>query len=98
MKSIIYRVTKSMTVSELARKNNTTVDRIMSYNKLIDNQLYCGQRVVIPFIEGKLHIVKPFEEIEDIARHYSCSVEKICKHNGLDSPVIFIGQRVIIPE
>lgn len=87
----------------IARKYNTTVDKLKKYNNLTSNTLSIGQKLYIPATsisedKNNYYIVKSKDNLYSIARKYNTSVDMLKKINNLTSNVLSIGQKLIIPS
>lgn len=95
----VYTVQKGDTLYSIAKKYNTTVDKLMSMNNLNTNMLSIGQKLVIPESVGlNTHIVKRGDTLYSIARANNTTVSAIKIANKLTSDVLSIGQELIIPN
>lgn len=95
----LYTVQKGDTLYSIAKKYNTTVDKIMSMNNLNTNMLSIGQKLVIPeSISLNTYIVKSGDTLYSIARANNTTVSAIKIANNLISDILSIGQELIIPS
>lgn len=95
----VYTVQKGDTLYSIAKKYNTTVDKIMRMNNLSTNMLSVGQKLVIPESVGlNTYIVKSGDTLYSIARMNNTTVNAIKIANNLTSDILSIGQELIIPN
>lgn len=95
----VYTVQKGDTLYSIAKKYNTTVDKIMRMNNLSTNMLSVGQKLVIPESVGlNTYIVKSGDTLYSIARMHNTTVSAIKIANNLTSDILSIGQELIIPN
>ena len=84
------------TLYSIAKKYNTTVDRIKSLNNLTSNTLSIGQILKIPTsnenISTKTHIVQVGDTLYSIAKKYNTTVDTIKNLNNLPNNTLSIGQ------
>lgn len=95
---IIHVVGSGETLSEIARRYNSSVSQIAAANELPDpNGLTVGQALVIP-IPARQHIVRSGEALWQIAQRYGVSLDAIIRLNQLANPnMLEIGTVLIIP-
>lgn len=89
-----YTVISGDTLYSIARKYNTTVNELLSYNNLSSTALSLGQKIKIP-IEF-VYTVKKGDTLYSIAQNYNTTVDNIKKKNNLTSNSLSIGQLLLI--
>lgn len=95
----VYTVQKGDTLYSIAKKYNTTVDKLMSMNNLTTNLLSINQQLIIPEnINLNTYIVKSGDTLYSIARSNNTTVSAIMIANNLTSDILSIGQELIIPS
>ncbi len=87
-------VEKGDTLWDLARKHNTTVNKLMEFNDLTSTIIYPGQVLQTEL----LHTVVKGETLWSIARKYGVTVEELKERNNLTSDLILVGQVLTIPN
>ena len=99
------------TLSEIAERHGTTVQRLMQLNNLRSPQdLWAGSRIQVPGAGGSNartgggtsgsgnYTVKSGETLSEIADRYGTSVERLMQLNGLRSPQdLWAGSRIQVP-
>ncbi|MDD3841070.1 MAG: LysM peptidoglycan-binding domain-containing protein [Clostridia bacterium] len=100
-KEITYIVKKGDTLSEIAAKYKTTVDKLAELNNIKNvNLIYPGQKIRISVAakkQEKIHIVKKGDTLWDIAKKYNTTIKKLAKDNGIKDPnLIYPGQKIKI--
>ena len=98
---INYTVKKGDSLYSIARDYNTTVDNIIGVNNLKSTNLYIGQRLKIPSINGEMstnnvYVVKAGDNLYSIARRFNTTVDNIKKKNNLTTNLLSVGQKLII--
>lgn len=97
-----YTVKSGDTLWSIAKKYNTTVDKIKDENGLVSSLLSIGQVLKIPSIEPQkqenIYTVKKGDTLYSIARNYDTNVNELLKINNLTSTNLSIGQKLIIPK
>lgn len=93
---MVYTVQPGDTLSSIARRFGTTVDKLMALNGLTNRSVVlAGQRLRVPVA---VHIVARGETLAGIARAYGTTVQEILELNELENPsLIFAGQRLLVP-
>jgi LysM repeat protein len=97
------------TLSEIAERHGTTVQRLMQLNNLRSPQdLWAGSRIQVPGGGGSAsgggggrgnYTVKPGETLSEIAERYGTSVQRLMQLNGLRSPQdLWAGSRIQVPS
>ena len=111
-KTVKYRVKKGDTLSKIARKHGTTVDKIKKLNNLKSDMIHIGQQLIVKSSRGSTsttkvsssggqsnkihHTIKKGETLGSIANHYNVKVSDIKKWNKLTSDRIIAGKQLII--
>ncbi|MEY3544094.1 MAG: hypothetical protein RLZZ247_251 [Cyanobacteriota bacterium] len=96
------------TLSEIAERYGTSVQRLMQLNNLRSPQdLWAGSRIQVPGATGSSasrgggsgnYTVKPGETLSEIAERYGTSVQRLMQLNGLRSPQdLWAGSRIQVP-
>ena len=103
----VITVKEGETLSEIALRHNTTVNKIIMENNLINkNQIYPGQKLKIPEIKrdpkvyyNKKYTVRAGENISTISKKFGINSSTLMKANNLSKrDYIFPGQELNIPE
>lgn len=104
--SATYTVQRGDTLYSLARRFNTTVQAIMSTNKLASTTIYIGQKLAIPGGSTpnptpnpapSTYTVQAGDTLYSLARRFVTTVDAIMAANKLTSTTIYIGQKLTIP-
>ena len=92
------------TLSEIAERYGTSVQRLMQLNGLRSPQdLWAGSRIQVPGAGGSNpgsgnYTVKPGETLSEIAERYGTSVQRLMQLNGLRSAQdLWAGSRIQVP-
>lgn len=103
-----YEIRRGDTLSQIARRFDTTVDVIRSGNKLSSNQIRTGKTLLIPTRSGsvtlasnsgsrQIHKVQSGDSLWKIAQHYGVSPSQLADWNQIsDSRSIHPGQNLIL--
>ena len=94
-----YTVKKGDSLYSIAKKYDTTVDKLKTTNNLTSNNLSIGQVLKIPGTSTDLsntHTVSKGETLYGIASKYGVSVDDIKKLNNLTSTTLNIGQVLLL--
>ena len=96
---IKYKVKRGDSLFGIAQKFNTTIDAIITANRL-KNAYYLAinRRLYVPNIPGIFYTVKRGDNLSKIANKYHISINKIADINDLSSPIIKKGQKIFIPN
>ncbi len=98
---VVYRVNPNDTLYSIAKKYNTKVDSIKSYNNLVSNILTVGQTLQIPIkpvdTSYLSYTIKPGDTLYSIARKYNTTVSEIQAINNNLTSNLRIGQVIQIP-
>jgi len=90
-----HQVRRGDTLSELAKKYNTSVRAIQRANGLSNNRIKRGQTLTIPR-GSTIHTVRRGDNLSKIAKMYGTTVRSIKAKNNLRSNTIRPGQRLAI--
>lgn len=106
----MYTVKKGDSLYSIAKKYNTTVDKIINLNYLKSPNLFIGQVLRIPEMYTKeedmvvpnytSYTVKKGDSLYKIATSFNTTVDQIIKDNGLTNNNLSIGQvlKIRLPE
>ena len=99
---VVYEVVPNDTLYGIARRFNTKVDAIKSYNNLTSNLLSVGQILQIPinnteFVYQTYQIV-PGDTLYSIARRFNTTISDIMAINPDISTILQVGQVIKIPQ
>ena len=98
---IVYQVLPNDTLYSIAKKYNTKVDSIKSYNNLDSNVLKVGQVLQIPInpvdITYLSYTIKPGDTLYSIARRYNTTIAEIQAINNSLTNILTIGDVIKIP-
>lgn len=91
-----YTIKKGDTLGSIARRNNTTVEKIARDNNLKNiNQISIGQKLKLD--EKTQYVVKNGDNLTDIAKRHGTTIEKIINDNKIENPNnIAVGQKINI--
>lgn len=86
----MYTVKAGDTLWNIAKRYNTTVEKLMMLNNLSNDLIMIGQELILP--NTNVHIVKAGDTLWNIAKRHNTTVENLMKINNLSSDLIKIGQ------
>ena len=99
---VVYEVVPNDTLYSIARRFNTKVDSIKSYNNLTSNTLSIGQILQIPIKNSEffyqVYRVLPGDTLYSIAKKYNTTISDIMALNDDISSNLAIGQIIKIPQ
>ena len=97
-----YTVKAGDTLYSIARRYDTTVNKLTTLNNLSSSNLSIGQIIKIPTstqnTTEQSYIVKSGDNLYSIANKFNTTVSKIINRNNLKSTLLQIGQELIIPS
>ena len=91
-----YTVGSGDTLYSIAKKFGISVDKLKEDNKLVNNMLSIGQKLIIPLEEDLTYVVKAGDTLYSIAKKYNISVDKLKELNNLVDDVLSIGKILIV--
>mgnify|MGYP004527199363 CR=1 FL=1 len=98
-----YVVGRGDTLYGIAKKYNTSVQKLRELNNLNTDVLQIGDVLTVP-TEGEespkecvIYTVKKGDSLYSIAKKYNSTVDQIKRYNNLTSNNLSIGQRITIP-
>lgn len=96
--TISYTIQKGDSLYSIARKYNTTIDRIKDLNNLTTNLLSIGQVLLIPTDTNleTTYTVQKGDSLYSIAKKYNTTVNRLKQLNNLTSNLLSIGQILIV--
>ena len=100
---IVYTVKSGDTLYSIAKNYNIAVSDIIELNKLSNNILSLGQRLLLPVeekvIETKYntYVVKSGDTLYSVAKKYGISVTELKEINDLSNNTLSIGQKLLVP-
>lgn len=98
-----YTVKKGDSLYQIAKKYNTTVDKLKKTNNLTSNTLNIGQVLTIPEATEEpgvgytYYTVQKGDSLYQIAKRYNTTIEKLKNINNLTSTLLSIGQQLKVP-
>ena len=100
----IYIVKKGDTLSGIAKKYNTTYQKLAKDNNIENpNLIYPNQKIIIKqettdnVPHETIYIVKKGDTLSGIAKKYNTTYQKIAKDNNIENPnLIYPNQKIII--
>ncbi|MBO5376524.1 MAG: LysM peptidoglycan-binding domain-containing protein [Bacilli bacterium] len=106
---VSYTVQRGDSLYSIAKKYNTTVNELKSYNRLTSNNLSIGQVLIIPCSEEESsdndsisnyvsYVVKSGDSLYSIAKMYGTTVDKIKKDNNLINNNLSVGSILLIED
>lgn len=96
-KKRVYTVEAGDTLTRISEKNNVKIADIIKLNKLENNSILTGQKLLLPLSEI-FHEVVSGDTLLGIAIEYNTSTEEITRINNLKNNIIRIGQRLTLPD
>ena len=91
-----YVVSKGDSLYSISKKFGVSVNKIKEANKLTDNKLAVGQKLIIPKSDDRTHVVKAGDTLYSIAREYNTTVDELKKLNNLSNNVLSVGQILMV--
>ena len=99
---VVYEVVNGDTLYSIARRFNTKVDSIKSYNNLSSNLLNIGQVLQVPINNSEFvyqtYKIVPGDTLYQIAKKFNTTVSDIMALNSDLSSVLQVGQVIKIPQ
>lgn len=89
-----YTVKAGDTLWNIAKRYNTTVEKLMDLNNLTSDLIMIGQQLTVP--NNNTYVVKAGDTLWNIAKRYNTTVENLMSLNNLNSDLITIGQVIKI--
>lgn len=90
----IYTVKAGDTLWNIAKRYNTTVEKLMDLNNLSNDLIMIGQKLIVP--NDNIYEVKAGDTLWNIAKRHNTTVENLMRLNNLTSDLITIGQIIKI--
>lgn len=90
-----YKVISGDTLYSIAKKFNTTVDKIKALNNLSSNLISVGQ--VLKIGNYQTHTIVKGDTLYALAQKYNTTVDKIKEINNLTSNTLTVGKTLYIP-
>lgn len=87
----------------IAQRYGVSVEAIKQANRLVNNQIYPGQRLAIPSSSGSSsqtsgsYQVQPNDSLFKIAQRYGITVEALRQANNLKTDNLYVGQTLRLP-
>ena len=91
-----YTVSSGDTLYGIAKKFGISVDKLKEANKLSNNMLSIGQKLIIPLMEDTTYVVKAGDTLYSIARMFNTTVDDLKKLNNLVDDILSVGKILIV--
>ena len=91
-----YVVSSGDTLYGIAKKFNTSVDKIKEANKLTSNLLNIGDKLIIPLMDDMTYVVKAGDTLYSIARKFRTTVDELKRLNNLVDEILQVGKILIV--
>ena len=91
-----YTVAFGDTLYSIAKKFDTTVNKLKNANKLGSNMLSVGQKLLIPLEKDTTYVVKAGDTLYSIAREFGIAVDELKRLNNLADDILSIGKILIV--
>ena len=95
-KANTYIVSSGDTLYSIAKKFDTSVDKLKEDNNLVSNMLSIGQKLIIPLEEDLTYVVKNGDTLYSIARKFNTTVDELKRINNLVNDVLSVGKILIL--
>lgn len=93
-----YVIQKGDNLYQIARRYNTTVDKLKKINSLGTDFLSIGQILRVPKLKDNIYVVKKGDSLYSIAKKFNTDVDKIKNINNLISNKLVVNQKLLIPN
>lgn len=111
-KTIDYYVKEGDTLADVAQKFDIDLETVRQLNYLLDDKIFVGQILQIPYREGITaegaptptpepftYVVEEGDNLGSIAQQFGVSTVAIMETNNLQNPnSVFVGQKLVIPN
>jgi murein DD-endopeptidase MepM/ murein hydrolase activator NlpD len=93
-----YRVRSGDTLTGIARHFGLSMMTLWWANHLKSKDaLHVGQKLVIPPVDGTVHVVLVGETLAGIAKKAGVSTDDVVTFNGLTDQTVVVGQTLVLP-
>ena len=94
-----YTVMPGDSLDTVARKLHLQTTSLEWANPGISNGLHPGQQLVVPAVDGVLHLVGAGENAKALAKEFGIDEDSLLDFNGLQSPSqLRVGMRIMVPN
>ena len=85
---------------QIAKKFNTTIEKLKELNNLKNNMLTIGMELLVPLSNEEyiIYKVKKGDSLYQIAKNYNTTVDELKKLNNLSTNNLSINQELKIPR
>lgn len=91
-----YKVKNGDNLYTIARRNHTSISKILKLNNMKRKTIYIGQKLKLPSVDVQTYIVKRGDFLERIAKKHKVSVSELKKINSIKNSKIYPGQKLIV--
>jgi membrane-bound lytic murein transglycosylase D len=92
-----YRVKKGDNLTWIARRNKTTISKIVSLNRLKKKTVYIGQKLKLPNSKNRSHYtVRPGDFLLKIAKNHNITIRELRNMNSMRGSKIYPGQKLVV--
>jgi LysM repeat protein len=92
-----YSVQSGDSLWKIANNFSISISQLKNYNNLSNDEIWVGQKLVIPGANDNYYTVVPGDSLYLIAQHYGTTVDKLMSINGLTNHNLYVGQVLTLP-
>ncbi|MEX1099457.1 MAG: LysM peptidoglycan-binding domain-containing protein, partial [Bacteriovoracaceae bacterium] len=93
---VVYKVKRGDNLYELARRNHTSISKILKLNNLRKRTIYVGQKLSLPKRTKNFYTVRPGDYLLKIAKKHGISVKELKTLNSINRSKIYPGQKLVV--
>lgn len=98
-KPIEYIAQPGDDVTSIGKQFGISFESVKYANNLVSNNVKPGTKLIIPPVDGTVHVVKKGETINSLAKYFKVPVQLIVDYNYIDAPYeLTEGQYITIPN
>lgn len=90
----VHVVRRGDSLSRIAQRHGTTIQRLQGINDLKDDRIFVGQQLRLREASAAVHIVERGDALWEIAAAYGITLARLKELNGLVSDQIYPGQEL----
>lgn len=94
---VVYKAVAGDTATSIAARHGVTAQTVQWANNLTSDAVAVGADIIVPTVDGVVHVVQAGETVDSLAAKYQSSKDRTVSINSLEISGASAGQRIVLP-